>query len=71
VSEPQHPETQPYLEALEALGDQGFSPLGWLYRQIMEDLAAKGLAHCIRGADAYVLSQEGLLELKRQRGTSK
>jgi len=52
-----------YLHALKGAGDRGFTPIGWLYTNVMEGLCQKGFAR--RSGAAYVLSALGSAELEK------
>ncbi len=55
-----------HLVALERAGAKGFTPIGWLYTGIMNELHDRRLVH--RGVNGtYTLSELGKEELARQR----
>ncbi len=53
----------PYLKALKNAGSAGFTPLGWLYGNVLLELTTRALAYQ-RGGTFY-LSEFGLAELER------
>lgn len=55
---------------LRAVKDQSFSPIGWLYLLIYEDLRERGLVHT-DGAGGYLISPDGARALEEFEGAGK